>query len=318
MQRSRVILSFTLCLMLSAAAIAAQPQYTATDLGALQPTAVINGPIVFGNLNNQPVVWQNGQVRVLQHYGLGGQVNGANAQGESVGFVWYSISGQTPQRVAAFWYPDGQVVLLSGQGETEARDVNMDRVAVGVDLARHVGLRWSPEEPEEVLRGFSATAASAVDAMGRAWGNASNVAAMWDVDGTFYDFVQAGGVQAAPRGANDTIAAGFASAGTTAYAAHFRFPQQITRLPGAEAQGWNCDARGINQEAVTVGSCFRRSSPPVSFAAVWPNATTVQNLGEVSNAPFPLKIASGISDDGHIIGTSSGRGWLLTPQPPAF
>lgn len=85
----RSMLSLVVCVMLTTAVQVYAQQYTVTDLGALQPVAVIDGPIVYGNLAGEPVVWQNGQVRVLQHYGHGGQVNGANARGDSVGYVWY-------------------------------------------------------------------------------------------------------------------------------------------------------------------------------------------------------------------------------------
>lgn len=199
--------------------------------------------------------------------------------------------------------------------------VNMARVAVGIDRAQNLGLRWRPGAAEETLRSpFGATSAFAVDGVGRAWGSTGNLAAVWDVDGTFYEFIDQHGVQAGARAANDTIAAGFAPEGSSLNAAHFRLPQSITRLPRVEGTGWRCFAQAINNQHVTVGSCSRIANASVSFATVWPNTTTIQSLNDVSNASFPFGNATGISDGGYIVGTSADRGWLLAPiaEPPAL
>ena len=51
MRRYRAIPCLVVCvILLTAVQVYAQPQYTVTDLGNLQPTAVIDGPIVYGNL----------------------------------------------------------------------------------------------------------------------------------------------------------------------------------------------------------------------------------------------------------------------------
>jgi hypothetical protein len=325
MDRYRLMLGLVVCVMLyTAVQVYAQPQYMVTDLGALRPTAVINGPIVFGNLNGEPVRWQNGQVRVLQHYGHGGQVNGANARGDSVGFVWLPGSDGRLRRVAAFWSPDGAVVLLPGSGETEARGLNMNRVIAGVSLTLNRGLRWVPGRNEEVLQGFSghSTLGHAVDELGRAWGQMTNVAVMWDVDGTLHDFIPVGGVQAIARVANATVGAGLAAQGSAIHAAHFRVPLSITRLPNPPEGVWNCGAFALSPALVTVGGCTRRGAPPnVSLAMLWPNATTAIELSTVTMGSPALERATGISDDGHIVGHTDGRGWLLAPggpQPPAL
>jgi hypothetical protein len=312
MERYRLMLGLVVCVMLTTAGqVYAQPQYMVTDLGAIQPTAVIDGPVVFGNLNHAPVVWQSGQVFPLQHYGHGGQVNGANARGDSVGFVWLPGSDGRLRRVGAFWYPTGELVLLPGRGETEARGVNMSRIAVGVDWTQRLGLRWRPGAAEEYLRGMSGGSAWAVDAVGRAWGSTGNVAAVWDVNGQFADFIAQHGVQAGVRSANDTTGAGFAPAlqGSSLDAAHFNLPQRITRLPRREGAGWSCMARGINNQHATVGLCYRIPNSAMSFAKLWPNTTTQIDLSALTGRQ--LEQATGISDDGHIVGTTGGRGWLL-------
>jgi hypothetical protein len=317
MRQTRAIPLGALCaVLIMAVQIQAATQYTVTDLGDLLPVAVIDGPLVFGNQAGLPIVWQNGQVRALQHFGLGGQVNGVNARGDSVGYVWFPTPGQSARRVAAFWYPDGQVALLSGRGETEARGLNINRVIAGVDLTTGTGLRWVPGKVEETLPGYPPGNGSigwAVDGMGRAWGNSGNLVIGWDVDGTAYDLIGQGGVQAG-------AGAGFATAGMLAtQAAHFTLPVHTTTLPNLPGTRLGCGARAINNQHVTAGFCRLGPSSP-SIAVVWPTTTTIQNLNEVASTPLPLETATGISEDGHLVGTSSGRGWLLTPQqaPPAL
>jgi transcriptional regulator of nitric oxide reductase len=69
MSQFRAILLGALCAALIIAVHGyAATQYTVTDLGALQPVAVIDGPVVFGNMSGVPVVWQAGQTKPRQSF----------------------------------------------------------------------------------------------------------------------------------------------------------------------------------------------------------------------------------------------------------
>jgi hypothetical protein len=297
-------------------AVAWGETYTATDLGAIQPTAVIDGPVVFGNLNGAPVVWQDGQVRALEHLGHGGQVNGANNRGDAVGWVWLPSQG-TIRKVASFWYPDGRVILLPGSNETEAQAVNMDRIIAGSNLTESRALRWVPGQLEEYLP--ASTRGRAVDGTGRVWGNRGNEPVAWDLDGTRHGFSNVGVIQAGPSGANNTIAIGWADRSPgVASAVYYAIPMAVTRLaiPDPSLNHPSCAARSINNNHVAVGQCYTRSGTD-PLAMMWPDANTIINLNDVSNAPFVLEWSAGISEDGHIVGTSEGHGWLLTPIAPS-
>jgi hypothetical protein len=163
----------------------AQPRYAVTDLGDLQPVAVIDGPVVFGNLNGAPVVWEDGQVYELPHYSHGGRVNGVNNRGDAVGYVWYPWPDGVA-RVAAFWYPDGTVTLLPGSGETEAWGLNMARTIAGQNLTDGQALRWRPGELEEHLPGVKPTFGRGVDDHHRVWGRIDVFLTAWNADGSIH------------------------------------------------------------------------------------------------------------------------------------
>jgi hypothetical protein len=191
--KSMKLIVCSLVLMLSTAAIAAQPPYTVTDLGALQPSAVIDGPIVFGTLNNLPVVWEDGHVTVLQHYGHGGDVNGANQHGEAVGWVMrfgahYDdpeiIKPDTMGTFPAFWDADGRLTELPiAGGQGAATDLNLSRTIVGHNLTNGHALRWFPGT---VAQDLGPGNALGVDGQHRAWGWVRpdfNRIAVWDITG---------------------------------------------------------------------------------------------------------------------------------------
>jgi hypothetical protein len=316
--RPRRSLTTSVCLLIVALAtfrVAAWGQsYTVTDLGAVHPTAVINGPIVFGNLGPEPVVWEAGQVTPLQHLGHGGQVNGANARGDAVGWVWVNVQG-TLMKHAALWYPEGHVTLLPGSGETEAHGVNMNRIIAGSHLTARHALRWVPGQPEEVLP--MSTSGRAVDATGRVWGVHGNEPVAWDLNGTRHGFGAIGVIQAGPGDANDTRAVGGASrSASVSDAAYFFIPMAVTRLraPDASLDRPFCGANAINNRHVAVGSCSDTGAD--RLAMLWPDQHTILNLNDVANAPFVLEFALGISEDGHIVGQTGDMGWLLSPVSP--
>jgi hypothetical protein len=116
------------------------------------------------------------------------------------------------------------------------------------------------------------------------------------------------------------MAVGGVDLGTGTFAAHLRFPTQVTtlaRLPGS--RGLPCGASGVNVHQVTVGSCQVIAAG--SRATLWPDTQMVIDL--TATVGIPLERAHAISDDGHIVGTTQGRGWLLTPareplSPPSL
>jgi hypothetical protein len=76
---------------------------------------------------------------------------------------------------------------------------------------------------------------------------------------------------------------------------------------------------GINNQDATVGLCFYRGDFNAGLAMLWPNTTTRIDLSALTGRQ--LEQATGISEDGHIVGHTDGRGWLLAPggpQPPAL
>ena len=298
---------FAISLILFYAAAWAQT-YTVTDLGDLQPVAVINGPKVFGNLGGEPVVWQGGQTRTLQHYGYGGQVNGANGRGDSVGWVWLSTPGQAPRRVAAFWYPDGQVTILPATGEAEARGLNMARTIAGQNFTSRRTMRWFPGGVGEELAGVWGVGIG-VDAADRIWGRNDVFYAIWDADGTahFIGMSPEGPHGVSVIAVNDTYGVGGNHLINAAVRLGYLREQIVLPRP---SNAHTCNAFGVNNRDVIVGACVG--------AVLWPNTTTVIDLSVVTG--LPLGSARDISDDGHIVGLTGGQGWLLTPQqaPPAL
>jgi hypothetical protein len=339
MERYRLMLGLVVCVMLTTAVqVYAQPQYMVTDLGALRPTAVINGPIVFGDLNGEPVVWQAGHVRALQHFGHGGQVNGANARGDSVGSVLVPGSDGQRRRVAAFWYPDGSLALLPGVGETEARGINMARTIAGSNRTDGHALRWSPEGREEYLQkptdGFYSRYPAlgvGVDRFDRVWGNIGPLHAyrvqVWDVDGRVLEPPQPSCDSTRLLSVSDE---GTAIGECERYTGTFRagsvtFTHGTKELPGLGGVTSACHGVAVNPQGTMGGYCSGAPNTSVNARAVlWPAAGGIHDLATEINIPgFRLTVVTGISADGHLVVTATqatssispfARGFLLTPQ----
>ena len=302
----------------------AQPQYTVTDLGPFTPSAIA-GPWVVGEENNLPIRLNLDTMQkiTLGHLGFGGIAYAVLASGEAVGTVYRSASVQ--DGAATFWDAQGQAFPLPGPLPSEARDLNEAWTVAGSSASCPGGqraMRWYPTEGRaECLESrVGASWGKAIDGQDRVWGQTSNVVTVWDVGKAPYLLVSERGVQAVVRGGNEVLAVGWAEqpGSFNLLAAHFRFPPAIILLPTLlTGNDIGCSARGINAASVTVGDCAKFSP---SRAMLWPDTTSVVDLNTRVQAPFMLESATGINDEGEIIGTSAGRNWLLTPivSPPAI
>jgi hypothetical protein len=213
-----------------------------------------------------------------------------------VGYVWYPGPDGALRKLASVWRPDGQVALLPGEGESEARAINLAGTIAG-NTGQSI-VRWFPGAPKETLGRPGET--RGIDDAHRVWSAVSSLISIWDTNGGV------GGVAAVLRRVNGSAAVGFYDAQRPRPALRISMSGERTALPvldGIASPQW-CAAEAINRQFVAVGMCDQR-------ATLWPNTSSVIDLSAVTGVN--LEIALGISDDGHIVGMTGGQGWLLTP-----
>jgi hypothetical protein len=332
----RSIMSLVVCLILNTAIqIHAQPQYAVTDLGTLQPIGVTAGPRVFGNLSGVPVVWWQGQLQALQHYGSGGDVWEVASNGEAVGDVWQNIGGRL-ERAAAFWDASGRLFGLPGRLPSVALGLSNRRVITGQspsDSENTVGARWYPEGhpqdtgyPEALSpMGGRHSYGVGVDGQDRVWGTVGAYPdlriTVWKVGGEAVDLGTLSSRYAELGAVNEAgVGVGFSGQPfrATLEAGLVALPEPLPTPPNRLA---SCHPLGINNANVAVGWCEEFIE---QFSAIlWPHATSVVNLNDRIDpgSGWVLEGAHGLSDGGHIVGTGKlngqPRGFLLTPIPPS-
>jgi hypothetical protein len=302
----------------------AQPQYTVTDLGTFQPSAIA-GRWVVGSENGLPtrLNLDTMQKITLGHLGSGGVANAVIATGEAVGTI------KNPQGLdsAAFWDAQGQYFGLPGPLPSYARDITAAWAVAGYSPSCPGGLRamrwWPTEGRGECLAHLGAgdSAGFVIDGQDRIWGRIANLVAVWEVDQPGRHLGVAGEVNGRVHDAEGVIVVGGTGLveGVGEPAAHCTWPPQVTRLPTLGGGYYSCVASGINRQKVTVGDCYHLASAHAD-AVIGPSVTEIRNLNDLipPQAGGTLTAALGINDDGEIIGTSERGNWLLTPIAPSL
>ena len=313
MDQHRHTFAFVLCAALTIAGrlYAATPQYTLTDLGAFQPTAIA-GSWVVGHENGLPVRLnrETGQKTILDHGGQGGIAQAVLSSGVTVGTT---IANGVD--AATVWDAQGQAFLLPGPSPSYGMAINDAGTMAGHSSACPGGqqaMRWWPAGPFECLPGEPGhiNVGSAIDGQHRIWGRVDNPrpkVAVWDVN---QGLILLDGPQFYTNTTASAVTPDGVVVGLSGPAFLGTIENGLIALPMNPPGALECSALDINQNRVVVGSCDQR------FAVLWPDPETALVLQDLIMPPIPgliLRQATGVSDDGEIVGTGPMGGYLLTP-----
>jgi Periplasmic copper-binding protein (NosD) len=256
--------------------------------------------------------------------------------GEAVGFL--AVNGRT----AAHWDRAGALTLLPvlpspcqpGQpgclreGASAATGLNDGAVISGqASLNDGAGSlsqrlkRWGLAAAGETLNTGAVTNSvlgQGVDALGRIWTvltdgyGAGRRLAVFNANGTATD-VATLGFPASFGAVNPQGTAVVTWAGNAYLATTQTGLTPLPRLSGANS----CSAGGIAPGGAAVGICTVSDQ---ARAVLWRSRIEVVDLTAVASTQGAvLASASGVSEEGEIVGlTADGRGYLLTPTPPAM
>lgn len=325
-----------LCIILTSVMSHAQPQYTFTDLGPFQPNGIA-GPWVVGQENGQPtrLNLDTMQKITLGHQGLGGIAWAVIASGEAVGDITIqSVAG--PVSSAAWWDIDGQVHLLDGPLPSAARGFADTGTVVGASLGCPGGgkpMRWRNGGTDACLAtptlGGNRTTGGgvAVDRADRVWGTINQAelqfAWVWLVDGTSQGAPLPEGYLGSRTHAVSPDGMGVGESGhdcaqcpSRAWIGTLDGGGSWLPNPAGQPRPWTwCSANAINAQHQSVGVCSSPNPPFPHAVVLWPDTTTAVDLTVLTG--LPLGSATGINDDGEIVGrlSNGGHGYLLTPVP---
>jgi uncharacterized membrane protein len=317
----------------------AQPQYTITDLGALQPSAIA-GPWVVGVENGRPTRLNLDTMEkvTLATHGMGGVAWAVIARGEAAGTITIQ-DASGPMSSAAWWDIDGQVHLLDGPLPSAAYGFAANGTVVGDSGGCPDGMghpmRWRNGGTDACLAtprpagNLTSGVGLAVDLNDCVWGinheHELKIAMVWLTDGTFRGIpnpVPVLGSQANAVSPDGTAIgeSGHYCAGCSSRGWIGTLDGGTVLLPHPTGKPFpvdQCTALAINSHHASVGTCRADVAGGVTHVVLWPNATTATDLNLLTG--LPLQTARGINDDGKIVGVmSNGHGFLLTPMPPAI